>query len=72
MARYLVETCFKPGIWVLIHKTDNRDHAVSSANFWDERQDTRMVDLMWISPYDRAMRKFDAAIARLEKEKEIR
>lgn len=72
MARYLVETCFKPGIWTLLHKTNNREHAVFKANFWDERLDTRMVDLMLISPYDRAMRKFDAAIARLEKEKETR
>ena len=80
--QYLVETAFTPGIWTPILETNNYDRAAATTNFWDERQDTRLIDryevyisedpmdVQQYSWYREAMEAFDRAILRLEVEKE--
>jgi hypothetical protein len=66
MKRYRVETCFRPNVWTLILETDDYERAASLANFWDERQDTRVIDWLSMTALDRALLRFDVAIARIK------
>lgn len=63
--RYIVETCFTPGDWRPILRTDDYEKAATTTNFWDERQDTRLIDLRDPNPLIQAMNRFDNAIRKL-------
>lgn len=65
--RYIVETEFIPGRRVIVYRSNNYARAAETANFWDERQNTWFTDLALLSPLDRAMRRFDQAIAKLSR-----
>lgn len=68
MNRYEVETVFKAGERTNVYRGNNRAEAVRITNFWDERQETHLIDNAALTPLDRANKKFDAAMTALKED----
>ena len=62
--RYIVESEFRLNGVLTVLRTNDYEKAVRTTNFWDEKQNTWLIDLGKLTPLERAMRRFDEAIAK--------